>query len=102
MTKLSRTITLDLGGRLVVAPTEAPILYYVETFKPACKVLPHQVHVTSDKGTAWAFLAGSLVPDGEGHVVAYDISQAEKEAPKRLECLGRFTYDDRDKIPGQG
>lgn len=85
-----------------MAPLGSQVLYYVETFKASCKVLPHQVHVTADKGTAWAFLAGSLVPDGVGHVVAYDISQAEKEAPKRLECLGRFTYDDRDKIPEQG
>lgn len=86
----------------MVAPLGSQVLYYVETFKTGYTSMPHQVHVTADKGTAWAFLAGSLVPDGEGHVVAYDISQAEKEAPKRLECLGRFTYDNRDKIPEQG
>lgn len=87
---------------MVRVPADDPILFFAATFNPSVSTqFPHKVHVTADQEFAWAFLAESLVTGGYGHVVAYDITQAETEAPQRLECLGRFTFEERDKIPGR-
>ncbi|MBF8189131.1 hypothetical protein ITP53_26045 [Nonomuraea sp. K274] len=101
MTDSLRKIVLEIEGRLLSVPADYPILYFAATWKGDRRLFPDKVHVTSDQEIAWTFLANSLTSGGYGHVVSYDISQPWRDPPKRLECLGRFTFEERDQIPGQ-
>jgi hypothetical protein len=87
---------VQIEGRMITVPADEPTLYFSAAYSPDPKPFPVRIHVTAEPGTAWDFLCKTLVPGGRGHVIEYDMRQAETEEPIRVGCLGRL-----DNIDGQ-
>jgi hypothetical protein len=84
-----RKIVLQIEGRMVSISADLPLVYFAAAYTTTAAPFPSRVLVTADIDAAWDFLKETTRENGYGHLVVYDVTQAETEAPLRLKCLGR-------------